>query len=165
MENEEQGVVNPVEQTTAAEPEAVEVQEVASPEQPVEEAQKVETPVADAGQKSVSNDLDEFGVPYKNRYMEYKRKFEKSEEEKQKISQQTQAQAQPQRQYSVAELEAFALETDNPAHKQWAINEAERIREERTTQLIRKELKNCLIMMKKMVNLFGKNGNVVGLKI
>lgn len=135
MEIEEQ-VVNPVEATATEE--AVE-QEVASPEEVSVEPEVVQSPVPDAGQKSVSDELDEFGVPYKNRAMEYKRKLEKLEKERQE-SQQNQIQQPQQRQYSIAELETFASETDNPAHKQWALAEAEKIREQKQAELVKREL-------------------------
>lgn len=125
MQEQEQ-VVNPTEATPVDEAVTNETQETASPET---ETQKVETPVADAGQKSVSNDLDEFGVPYKNRAMEYKRKLEKLQKEAEERQYAQQAQ-QPQK-YTIEQLEAYALEADEPAHKQWALAEAEKLREKR----------------------------------
>ena len=93
MEDEQQ-VVAEVAETTPVE-EAVE-QEVASPETQVVQQEEVQAPAAEAVQKS-DNSLDEFGVPYKNRYMEYKRKLEKAEKEKQELVQQTQTQQPAQR--------------------------------------------------------------------
>ena len=149
MEEQEQ-VVEPVEATATEEAVA---QEVASPEVSVEKPEEIQSPVSDAGQKSVSNDLDEYGVPYKNRAMEYKRKLEKLERERQEREQQGfQTQPQQQRQYSIAELETFALETDNPAHKQWALAEAEKIREQKQTDLVSRALDEKLNGLKKQTD-------------
>ncbi len=150
MEEQEQ-VVEPVEATATEEAVA---QEVASPEVSVEKPEEIQSPVSDAGQKSVSNDLDEYGVPYKNRAMEYKRKLEKLERERQEREQQGfQTQPQQQRQYSIAELETFALETDNPVHKQWALAEAERIREQKQTELVSRALDEKLNGLKKQTEM------------
>lgn len=150
MEEQEQ-LVEPVEATPT---EAVVAQEVASPEVSVEKPEEIQSPVSDAGQKSVSNDLDEYGVPYKNRAMEYKRKLEKLQREhKAREQQAVQTQPQQQRQYSIAELETFALETDNPAHKQWALSEAERIREQKQTELVSRALDEKLNGLKKQTEM------------
>lgn len=80
-----------------------------------DQQQVVETPKP-AEPQAVNLDVDEFGVPWKNRAMEFKRKFETIE---QKIDKLSTGYQQP-KQYSVEELEAFAETTDNPQHKIWA---------------------------------------------
>lgn len=137
--SEEKMVVNPTEPTPVETVQEEVVQEVASPETLQVETPQVEAPAPEAVQKSVDS-LDEYGVPYKNRYMEYKRKLEKAEEEKQRLLQQSQNQQQTQKKYSISELEEFSRETDNPAHRQWAIAEAEKIREEKQAEIVRKEI-------------------------
>jgi hypothetical protein len=136
MEENEQ-VVNP-EAPTTSEPEAVK-QESQEPAEPEITTQEVETPATDAGQKSVSLDLDEFGVPYKNRAMEYKRKLEKLEQESKSYQQAQQVQQKPQ--YTIEQLEAFALEADDPAHKQWALGQAEKLREEKFSKMLNERFK------------------------
>jgi hypothetical protein len=79
----------------------------------------VETPTPPVPQ-AVNLDVDEFGVPWKNRAMEFKRRYETTlEEVNSKIDKLATGYQQP-KQYSVEELEAFAETTDNAQHKAWA---------------------------------------------
>jgi hypothetical protein len=90
-----------------------------------------------AGQQSYEA-VDEFGVPYKNRTFEWKRKYEETVdklpsliEEAVKSSVQQYGQA-PQRKYTVAELEQFAQQS--PEHRPWV--------EEQKASLLREQLTN-----------------------
>jgi hypothetical protein len=90
------------------------VTQAAPDQQPV-----VETPTPPVPQ-AVNLDVDEFGVPWKNRAMEFKRRYETTlEEVNSKIDKLATGYQQP-KQYSVEELEAFAETTDNAQHKAWA---------------------------------------------
>jgi hypothetical protein len=98
-----------------------------------QEAQETTTPPA--GQQTYEA-VDEFGVPYKNRTFEWKRKYEETIDKlptliedavKGSIKQYGQGQ---QREYSVAELEQFAI--NSPEHRPWV--------EEQKAQLLRKQL-------------------------
>jgi hypothetical protein len=118
-------------------------QEVVNQEaQPTSEPQSAqpETETAQslpAGQQSYDA-VDEFGVPYKNRAFEWKRKHEETIdklpsliEEAVKSSVQQYGQA-PQRKYTVAELESFAQQS--PEHRPWV--------EEQKSLLLREQLTN-----------------------
>lgn len=117
-------------------------QEVVNQPEATEQAQatqpETETPQSQpAGQQSYEA-VDEFGVPYKNRTFEWKRKYEETVdklptliEEAVKSSVQQYGQA-PQRKYTVAELEAFAQQS--PEHRPWV--------EEQKATLLREQLTN-----------------------
>jgi len=118
-----------------------ETQEVVNqPEATTEQAQTTETKqetaqTLPAGQQSYEA-VDEFGVPYKNRTFEWKRKYEDTIEkmpslidEAVKNSFQQYGQA-PQKEYTIAELEQFAI--NSPEHRPWV--------EEQKAQVIRKQL-------------------------
>lgn len=99
--------------------------------QPVTETESIPP----AGQQSYDA-VDEFGVPYKNRTFEWKRKYEDTIERlpnlieeavKNSVSQHGQAQ---QREYTISELEQFAQ--DKPEHRPWV--------EEQKAQLLRKQI-------------------------
>jgi len=95
----------------------------------------------EAGQPSVEA-VDESGVPYKNRYFEFKRKNEELAERlpqmiSEAVSQSVGRQQQPQ--YTEEQLEVFAEQTDNPTHKQWAKGEIKKLQEEKQRELIRGE--------------------------
>lgn len=129
--------VNPVDsapadvtQEVVNQPEATEQAQATQPEQ--ETAQSLP-----AGQQSYDA-VDEFGVPYKNRTFEWKRKYEETVdklptliEEAVKSSVQQYGQA-PQRKYTIAELEAFAQQS--PEHRPWV--------EEQKATLLREQLTN-----------------------
>lgn len=120
---DEQQAVNTAE---SAPVEQAEVKEAASSEQ---QGQKVpETPPAtppSAGQPTV--DLyDEDGVPWKNRAMEWKRKVEDLAEKIPVLVQQGFQQKQQDKEYTIGDLEAYAL--DHPEHRPWVEEQKEKIR-------------------------------------
>ena len=136
MEEEVKEVVKEDVVDSAQQQEAVQEQETASPE--TETVEKVKLP--EVSEPQVSNDLDEYGVPWKNRAMEYKRKMEKEQRERTESQQNQQINQQPQRENTIPELEAFALDAENPAHKQWAMSEIERLRDRKYQEMLDKKL-------------------------
>lgn len=116
--------VNPVEPSATEQPEAVEGQEQQKQE-PVQQEQPGQV-------KQASMDIDEAGVPYKNRAFEWKRKAENLAEQLPLLVQESVKAAfsqygnqQQRREYTVAELEAYALE--NPQYRPWAEEEKHNI--------------------------------------
>jgi len=118
-------------------------QEVVNQEaQPTSEPQatqpETETPQSQpAGQQSYEA-VDEFGVPYKNRTFEWKRKYEDTLEKlpgliDEAVKGSIQQYGKPQeKKYTIAELEAFAQQS--PEHRPWV--------EEQKSQLLREQLTN-----------------------
>jgi len=124
---------------------------------PVEQAQEVVTPAetttASEGATQtteipatpvVNEAVDEFGVPYKNRAMEWKRKSEELAEKlpslvEEKINEafaKNSQQAQ-QRESTVAELEQYAM--DNPEARPWVEEQKQNITLKRLTGEIEKK--------------------------
>jgi len=124
---------------------------------PVEQAQEVVTPAetttASEGTAQtteipatpvVNEAVDEFGVPYKNRAMEWKRKSEELAEKlpslvEEKINEafaKNSQQAQ-QREYTVVELEQYAI--DNPEARPWVEEQKQNITLKRLTGEIEKK--------------------------
>jgi len=130
--------VNPTESAPVEETQEVVNQEAQPTSEPQATQPEQETAQAQpAGQQSYEA-VDEFGVPYKNRTFEWKRKYEETIdklpnliEEAVKSSVQQYGQA-PQKKYTVAELEAFAQQS--PEHRPWV--------EEQKAQLLREQLTN-----------------------
>jgi hypothetical protein len=100
--------------------------ETAVQEQPTEETnEQSKTPSPSEG---ISGDVDEFGVPWKNRAMEWQRKFQENTENLPRMIEEALAknQAQPQKQqHTIAELEAYALQ--NPQYRPWVEEEKAKI--------------------------------------
>lgn len=93
-----------------------------------ETVEQQETPGAEAGKTEQVDSHDEQGVPYKNRYMEYKRKVEDLSSNLPNIIEQKLKEViptlQPQQktpQYSIADLESFAIQ--NPDQRPWVEQE------------------------------------------
>jgi len=103
----------------------------------VQPEQTVRPPDLVPGQSPVE-EVDDMGVPWKNRAMEYKRKFDETADKisslEQKITQQP-----GQRTYTIGELRVFANDTTTPSqHKIWAENEIARIEDENRNAAIQK---------------------------
>ena len=97
----------------------------ASPEQETTEQQSTQ----EQGQAQ-DEAVDEMGVPWKNRAMEWQRKFQENANEdnirkvaQEVLEQQKQHKAQ-EKEYTIAELEQFAIA--NPAHRPWVEEEKAR---------------------------------------
>lgn len=84
-------------------------------------------------------DVDEYGVPWKNRAMELQRKLADTAESLPKMIEETLAkkQAQPQQEYSIAQLEAYALE--HPEYRPWVEEQKEVLREKRIEEKLTKK--------------------------
>lgn len=126
----ESAPVEEVKEVVNQTPETTEQAETTQPEQETAQSQP-------AGQQSYDA-VDEFGVPYKNRTFEWKRKYEETIdklpnliEEAVKSSVQQYGQA-PQKKYTVAELEAFAQQSLE--YRPWV--------EEQKSLLLREQLTN-----------------------
>ena len=118
--------------------ETVDVEPSATPptEGTVEEPSTNEEPIA-------QGDVDDSGVPYKNRYFEWKRKAEDLSDKLPSLVedtiQKTMSQyQQPKQEYTVAQLEAFAQQ--NPEHRGWVEEEKEKIRTKNLTKILDEKL-------------------------
>lgn len=135
MEEEIKQDVNTVEPSATEQESSNEVQEVAQPEkQEVVETPKVE-PAPEVRQPQVEP-VDEMGVPLKNRLAEAQRKLRKYEEQE-KLKQQPQQQSEPK--YTVEQLKAFAISAEDPQHRAWALNELDKVSEEKFKTIARTE--------------------------
>lgn len=112
-------------------------QEVAQPEPTVEEA-STNIPEPEPGQAPV-DEVDDIGVPWKNRYMESQRKMEKLAESLENIEKKI-ANPQSERKPTVGELRAFAQQAEDPAHVQWAYDEIHKLEQEESKSLVQQEL-------------------------
>lgn len=120
---EDQREVTPTEETSAVEPQQ-EVNEAETSEQPkeaVQTAPQVAQPEVDL--------YDDRGVPWKNVALEHKRKLEDLAEKLPEMIEQgfqKYGGKQQEREYTISELEAYALE--NPQHRPWVEEQKEKIR-------------------------------------
>jgi len=100
-------------------------------------------PVDGAGKIPEPDELDEKGVPYKNRFHEYKRKYEETtgqlQEIKDMVSTLTQAQQKKETQpeYTISDLEAYKAE--NPQHAAWCEQEKAKLLQKEILSSVRKE--------------------------
>lgn len=141
MEDNTQDVLKAMDSSPVEEqPQDVEIQEPIQPEQPVE--QDTSTPPVPETGETIQSEVDELGVPYKNRYMESQRKLDKVTEKltsfEEKID--TLGQGQQEKEYSIGELQAFAQSTDDPNHAQWAWNQVHELEKKESVELIRQEI-------------------------
>ena len=131
------------EQTEQTEQEQKVVTDPAIDQQETAEATETTTETPITQTETGEPQVDENGVPWKNRAYEWKRKSEDLAEKLPTLIQDAVSksigQQQPQQQYSVEQLEAFAEQTENPAYKQWAKSELRKLDEEKTAKLIRGE--------------------------
>jgi len=128
----DQPAVNPTESAPVEE-----VKEVVNTPEPTTE-QATTTPAEETTQTdpAVNLDVDEYGVPWKNRAMEWKRKSEETIERMpnlidEAVKSSFQQYGKPQeKEYTIAELEQFAQ--NQPEHRPWV--------EEQKAQVIKKQL-------------------------
>jgi len=111
----------------------------ATPEQ--ETTEQVETP--ESGKTPLANEsVDEFGVPWKNRAMEWQRKAtdNTSEERLRKIAQETLANSQTTKQpeYSISQLEQYAME--HPETRPWVEEEKFKLLQKRAQEATSAEI-------------------------
>jgi len=127
------------------EPSAVEQQteQVAEPVQQTEQPTEAPVTAAPTPVPTVS-DVDEFGVPWKNRAAEWRRKSEDLAEKLPQIVeeklQSVLSQQTGERKYTVEELEAFSAQTDNPAYAQWARSEIRKRERDEQATVVRNEI-------------------------
>lgn len=136
-------------ETTASAPVETVTQEVVKENTAPVATQQEQTANQEATQTTQTSaptvsDVDEFGVPWKNRASEYKRKNEELIERlpqmlEEKLTNFSSQQNAP-RKYSIEELEQFASSTDNPAHATWAKGEIRKLELEAQSRVVREEI-------------------------
>ena len=128
----EQPAVNPTESAPVEEVKEV----VNTPEPTTEQAETTPAEETTQTDPAVNLDVDEYGVPWKNRAMEWKRKSEETIEKMptlidEAVKSSFQQYGKPQeKEYTIAELEQFAQ--NQPEHRPWV--------EEQKAQVIKKQL-------------------------
>lgn len=136
---EEEKDVNTVEPSTTEQvSENVEDTTTATPEQETTETQSPEQ-----GQAPIEA-VDEFGVPYKNRAMEWQRKFNEvaNEENIRKVAQEVltqHKQASQEPEYTVEQLEQYAM--DNPSHRPWVEAEKAKLIQKNVAKITEEKVK------------------------
>lgn len=105
--------------------------------QQTQDVQQQQTQSSPAASKPAVEALDEFGVPYKNRFAEYRRKYEDLE---QKLNQIQQQGSQTTPQYTEEQLRAFSAQ--NPAYAPWANTEIDKLKEQKIAKAIRSEMES-----------------------
>jgi len=146
--DEKEKVVNEAEETTTS------AQEEASTQEQVEDTttatpegqEKTEpTESQEQGKDAQTEAVDERGVPWKNVAMEWQRKFQEVANEEslekvaRKVLEEYQQKQQPQREYTIAELEQFAIE--HPQYRPWVEEQKLAILEKRTSRLAEEKVK------------------------
>lgn len=142
MEGNEENVVEEVVQPVVEEKvEGVVVEEATPPQEPVEPVVETpETPPAEV--PAVLPDVDELGVPYKNRYMEMKRKNEATTVELGEIKEMVKGlqTSQQQPKHTKEQLMEFiAKEETEPGHRTWALQELNKLEDAKVSETIKKE--------------------------
>lgn len=108
----------------------------AQPEQEASEQEKV--PEQGKAQESV----DDFGVPWKNRAMEWQRKFQETTERLPTLIEETLAkhrESKPDREYTIAELEQYAI--DNPQYRPWVEEQKSSILQKKVAKIAEEKVK------------------------
>jgi len=94
------------------------------------------------GNQSISEDVDSFGVPWRNRAAEWKRKSEDNTAQLSELKVMVQGlqSAQQQTKPTKEQLMAFISNDDTePSHRNWALKEMDKLEEVRVSDTIRKE--------------------------
>ena len=129
---EEQVVEKPAEETAAAET-----------TQPETTGQPTEETVTQEESKPQYEAVDEFGVPYKNRAMEWQRKTAELTERLPQLIQEAVAKGQGQtsqeRQYSISELEAYAIQ--HPEYRPWVEEQKSKILQEQVGKVAEEKVR------------------------
>ena len=115
--------------------EVVSEEAVADP-QPEVEAQPEPTPEPASKQE----DVDEFGVPWKNRAMEKERKLGDLVDRLPELIGEAVAKNTGQPKYTRQQLEQYAQQADDPSHVAWAHEEIRKIDKEDQTKTVRDEI-------------------------
>ena len=125
------------------------VEETTQQPTPVETNEQSQTPPSPEGVPE--GEVDERGVPYKNRYMEAQRKLQSIQNEYQgfqsnlpNLIQDAVAKAIPQSQqqpqYTKEQLIQFKNETEDSKNRAWAENELEKIRSKETEDIFKRHI-------------------------
>lgn len=141
MEDNEQVVEDQV--STQEVEQGSEEQGIAQPDEVQTDTQTSTQTVPEVRQPQ-AEDVDEMGVSYKNRFMESERKRLKLlEEQQERLNQNQQVKQEPETQkYTASQLKAFAVATEDPESREWALNELDRISREESLNIVRSELQN-----------------------
>lgn len=88
------------------------------------------------------SELDDMGVPWKNRYMESQKKLDRLSEQLNAVAEKIDSnQGQKREKYSIEELEAFAEREDiPPEHKRWAKGEIRKLEQEQLASIVESKL-------------------------
>lgn len=132
----EEEVVNEVSPETDQQEQVVEQENDNIQEPTVADIATDVAPALDIGQGM--DDVDEMGVPYKNRYHEYKRKTEKLEQKVDTLISKLDTNPPGEKKYTKQELKIFA--DQNPDYQDWANQELEKITKQEQADLIKREL-------------------------
>ena len=136
------------EAVNTTEPAAVEEQkEVVNTPEPTTEQAQTTTPETETTQTdpAVNLDVDEYGVPWKNRAMEWKRKSEETIEKlptliDEAVKGSFQQYAKPQeKEYTIAELEQFAQ--NQPEHRPWVEEQKALLISKQATKAVEEKFK------------------------
>lgn len=143
MPEEIQEVKPSVEPSTTEQEVVNETADTTQQEETTESTETQETQTPPEGGQPQTEPVDEFGVPWKNRAYEWKRKQEDLADKlptliKDAVSQ-SMGQQQTQ-QYSIEQLEAFATQTENPAYQTWAKGEIRKLEKDDQAKVVRGEL-------------------------
>lgn len=96
---------------------------------------------ADVGGKQHVEEIDEIGVPYKNRYMESQRKLQALEEKVDRLANVPQNTPQKQ-EYTLEELEAFRDSTEDEYNRQWANKQIKELQVKNIDKLVQEKVNN-----------------------
>jgi len=143
MNEDEKAVLGAItgSQEPATEAPVEDVKEVVQPEQEaqpqIEQTAEVEstTPALESGITPVE-EVDDMGVPFKNRYMEAERKRAKLEDKIDKLVELQSKAQQPKQQYTLEQLEQFSETTEDPGHRTWAKSEIRRMQKDEQKGMI-----------------------------
>jgi len=136
------------EQEQASE-ETAEETAAASPEQETTEDSQEQSQTQKQGDasKTAGDALDEFGIPWKNRAMEWQRKFHETTESIPKMVEEALSKNQPkQHQYTIAQLEQYAIE--NPEYRPWVEEEKAKIIQSNVAKLAEDRFKEVEVKQK-----------------
>ena len=143
MPEETQEVKQPVDPSTTEQEVVTPPEDTTPQEETTEATETTETQAQPEMGQPQAEPVDEFGVPWKNRAYEWKRKQEDLAERLPTLIQDAVSQSMGQQQtqqYSIEQLEAFATQTENPAYQQWAKGEIRKLEKEEQAKVVRGEL-------------------------
>ena len=139
MENEQEQDLPVAEANEPAIESSNDEQETAQPEtKEVVETPESKQPALEVRQPPV-DEVDEMGVPLKNRLAEARRKLLKAEKELEEARAPKQQQPVEQK-YTKAQLTAFAASTDDQQSRLWALQELDKISNDDQRRIVKEEL-------------------------